>query len=88
MTSSTRRDASAVVRRLASGLGGDDRLTHLEVLPPRPGTRVAWPDWTAPELVAAWQARGITAPWSHQVQAAEAARRGEHVVLSTGTASG
>ena len=88
MTSSTRHDASEVVRRLASGIGGDERLTHLEVLPARPGTRVAWPDWTAPELVESWRARGIDAPWSHQVEAAEAARRGEHVVLSTGTASG
>ncbi len=88
MTSSTRHDASEVVRRLASGIGGDERLTHLEVLPARAGTRAAWPDWTAPELVEAWRARGIDAPWSHQVEAAEAARRGEHVVLSTGTASG
>ncbi|CAN5221760.1 DEAD/DEAH box helicase [soil metagenome] len=35
-----------------------------------------------------WGARGIEAPWTHQVEAAEAAYAGEHVVLSTGTASG
>jgi DEAD/DEAH box helicase domain-containing protein len=39
-------------------------------------------------LVDAWQARGISAPWRHQVEAAQAAHDGEHVVLSTGTASG
>jgi DEAD/DEAH box helicase domain-containing protein len=32
--------------------------------------------------------RGITAPWSHQAEAAAAALRGEHVVVSTGTSSG
>ncbi|MBA2464788.1 MAG: DEAD/DEAH box helicase [Nocardioidaceae bacterium] len=38
--------------------------------------------------MAAWRERGIVDPWEHQVQAAEAAHRGEHVVISTGTASG
>ncbi|MGZ5417201.1 MAG: DEAD/DEAH box helicase [Nocardioides sp.] len=88
MTSPTRHDASEVLRRLASGVARDERLTHLEVLPPRAGIRTSWPVWTAPVLVDAWRSRGIDAPWSHQVEAAEAARRGEHVVLSTGTASG
>ncbi len=91
MTSRTRTepsDASAVLRRLARRPDRDDRLTHLEVLPARAGTRVDWPTWTAPALVASWRERGIERPWSHQVEAAEAARRGEHVVLSTGTASG
>ena len=39
-----------------------------------------------------WSARSPTAasarPWSHQVQAAELAHAGRHVVVSTGTASG
>ena len=39
-------------------------------------------------LLDAWRGRGIERPWSHQVAAAEAARQGRHVVLSTGTASG
>jgi DEAD/DEAH box helicase domain-containing protein len=34
------------------------------------------------------QGQGITEPWTHQALAAEAAHRGEHVVLATGTASG
>jgi len=33
-------------------------------------------------------ARGLREPWSHQVEAAEAAWSGRHVVVSTGTASG
>ena len=37
---------------------------------------------------AAFTARGVTRPWRHQVDAAEAAHAGRHVVLATGTASG
>jgi DEAD/DEAH box helicase domain-containing protein len=87
-SSPARADAAGVLGRIASAGDRADRLTHLEVLPARPGTRAPWPTWTAPELVAAWRGCGIEEPWSHQVAAAEAARRGEHVVLSTGTASG
>jgi DEAD/DEAH box helicase domain-containing protein len=57
-------------------------------LPPRPGKRSAWPAGTPGVLIDRLAARGIDAPWSHQAQAAEAARRGEHVVVATGTASG
>lgn len=77
-----------LVRVLAARGGHDERLTHLEVLPARAGRTAPWPAWLPEDLVAAWRRRGIEAPWEHQVQAAEAARRGEHVVLSTGTASG
>ena len=68
VTSPTRHDASEVLRRLASGVARDERLTHLEVLPPRAGIRAPWPVWTAPALVDAWRSRGIDAPWSHQVE--------------------
>ncbi len=74
--------------RLTRAAGREDRLTHLEVLPPRTGERGEWPAWAAPELVRAWAARGIGSPWTHQVAAAEAAHSGSHVVVSTGTASG
>jgi DEAD/DEAH box helicase domain-containing protein len=83
------RDTSAdVLRRLTAPTGRAERLVHLEVLPARPGVRVGWPEWAPPALVEAWRVRGIPLPWRHQVEAAEAARDGEHVVLSTGTASG
>jgi DEAD/DEAH box helicase domain-containing protein len=65
-----------------------ERLTHTEVLPPREGTRLDWPAWTPPELRERWRERGVDAPWAHQVEAAEAARSGRHVVVATGTASG
>jgi DEAD/DEAH box helicase domain-containing protein len=76
------------VERLITPSGRADRLTHLEVLPSRPGSRVPWPAWLPPSLVSAWAARGIEQPWSHQVEAASTAYAGHHVVLSTGTASG
>ncbi|WP_182526888.1 DEAD/DEAH box helicase [Nocardioides dongkuii] len=63
-------------------------MTHLEVLPARAGERAAWPAWAAPDVVAAFEARGISSPWRHQAAAADAAHHGQHVVLATGTASG
>jgi DEAD/DEAH box helicase domain-containing protein len=39
-------------------------------------------------VVRAFVDRGIASPWSHQLDAANLARDGRHVVLSTGTASG
>lgn len=47
-----------------------------------------WPSWVDAGIRAALAARGITTPWSHQVEAAEIAHSGRHVVISTGTASG
>lgn len=66
----------------------DSALRHVEHLPGRDGRHSEWPAWTAPALVAALVGAGIGRPWSHQVEAAEAVRRGEDVVLATGTASG
>ena len=54
----------------------------------RPGQRAAWPDDVPEALIERLAARGISAPWVHQAQAAEAAMHGEHVVVATGTASG
>jgi DEAD/DEAH box helicase domain-containing protein len=76
-----------MVRR-HSRAGADDPLTHVERVPAREGVPVPWPAWVSDELRAALAGAGIEAPWRHQVEAAEAARRGEHVVIATGTASG
>ena len=87
MAPRTQQSVADALERLSSQ-GREDRLTHLEVLPPRQGRRAAWPAWTDPRLVDAWRSRGIEQPWSHQSAAAEAAYGGQHVVISTGTASG
>ena len=79
---------AALVARLSAVPGREGRLTHLEVRPSRPARHADWPAWAAPSLVEAYVARGLAQPWSHQVDAAEAAWTGRHVVVSTGTASG
>ncbi len=64
------------------------RVTHVRKLPARPGRTVAWPTWVHPDLLHAYGRRGIARPWQHQVDVAELARAGRHVVVATGTASG
>ncbi|MEZ5131666.1 MAG: DEAD/DEAH box helicase [Mycobacterium sp.] len=85
-----------------SGFGGDllaavcgggvasrsHSLLHVAEIPARGGEPVGWPDWVHPDLLGALAGRGIAAPWSHQVEAADLAHAGRDVVISTGTASG
>ena len=49
---------------------------------------VPLPDGLHPKVLAALERRGLTALYAHQADAFEAAARGEHVMVSTGTASG
>ena len=77
---------------LACAVDGTDRdehpLRHVSDLAPRRARHQAWPQWADPDVVRAFADRGITAPWTHQAEAADLAHSGRHVVLSTGTASG
>ncbi len=73
---------------LLAGGSNDDCLRHVAELPAREEVVLDWPAWTPVELVAALAQQGVTAPWPHQVQAAELARSGTSVVVATGTASG
>jgi DEAD/DEAH box helicase domain-containing protein len=73
---------------LAGTDSGESPLRHVAELPARPGRPRRWPDWAEPDVVAAFTDRGITMPWSHQIDAAELVHAGRHVVVSTGTASG
>ncbi|MCV7346981.1 DEAD/DEAH box helicase [Mycolicibacterium rhodesiae] len=63
-------------------------LLHVAELPARQASAAQWPAWADPDVLRAFHAHGIAEPWSHQVQAAELAHAGRHVVISTGTASG
>ncbi|MEP6563131.1 MAG: DEAD/DEAH box helicase, partial [Nakamurella sp.] len=63
-------------------------ITHVEQLPWRPGRPQDWPGWVPGQVRAAFVAKGIYQPWSHQAQAAELAHSGRDVVVATGTASG
>ncbi len=80
--------AVGLLDRLTTGRGRDGRLTHLELLPSRRAEVADWPAWTPQVIRDAYAARGVSAPWRHQVLAAEEAWAGRHVVISTGTASG
>lgn len=77
-----------LLNALLAGGRRADRLTHVEHLPGRPASFAPWPAWADAELVAGYHALGIDQPWTHQVEAAEAAWSGRHTVLSTATGSG
>ncbi len=64
------------------------RVTYSTILPGRAGQHADWPGWVPVELIAALAGAGITAPWLHQAEAADLARSGQSVIISTGTASG
>jgi DEAD/DEAH box helicase domain-containing protein len=63
-------------------------VTHVHRMPVRDSRTLPWPAWVSPELRARLEAQGVSAPWRHQVEAAQLARDGSHVVVATGTASG
>jgi DEAD/DEAH box helicase domain-containing protein len=90
-------DSAAADRVTSSGnralgiLLGDPnagRPVHVEHIPARAGRPVPWPGWVPDEITAAFAARGITAPWTHQASAASHARAGRNVIISTAAASG
>ncbi|MEV6432783.1 DEAD/DEAH box helicase [Nocardia sp. NPDC051463] len=79
----------SLLNRVLSGApDGDPRLTHVVELPARAAVTTNWPDWASPEVVEAFHATGIAAPWTHQTKTADLAAGDKHVVVSTGTASG
>ena len=81
-------DALRLLELLRSPAHRRGRLVHVEEVPERPGVRAAWPDWVDPAVRSACRSAGVRMPWAHQVAAADLARSGSSVVVSTGTASG
>ncbi|MCY7400354.1 MAG: DEAD/DEAH box helicase, partial [Nocardioides sp.] len=79
---------AALIDRLTAVPGREDRLQHLEVLPPRAAVHEDWPQWVPHDVRDAFVAQGVARPWRHQVVAADAAHTGDHVIVATGTASG
>ncbi len=82
------RTAVAILDRLLAAPGRRERVTHVEIVPARPGTTTDWPAWAHPRLIEQLAAVGIRQPWSHQVAAAEHAWAGQSVVLSASTSAG
>lgn len=81
-----RGDGAALTQALARRYA--DRITGHFIVPGRAGSYADLPDDLPPALATALRARGIDRLYSHQAQAWEATRRGEHVVVVTPTASG
>jgi DEAD/DEAH box helicase domain-containing protein len=63
-------------------------VTTWRRVPARSARTTRWPKALDPRLISTIQAQGIGQPYVHQAQAMEAVLAGEHVVLSTSTASG
>jgi DEAD/DEAH box helicase domain-containing protein len=77
--------AAALILRLGAESG---RLVHVEHIAARTGRRAPWPEWVPAELTARFSGIGVPAPWAHQAVAADLARSGKNVIISTPAASG
>jgi DEAD/DEAH box helicase domain-containing protein len=79
--------ATDVAASWADLLEGEE-IAYSGVEPARQARIEPLPDELDPRLASALVANGVTALYRHQAEAWEAARRGENVVVTTGTASG
>jgi len=76
------------VEVLRAELGQRGQLVHLERIPPRPAVFGELEAPLRPELADSLVRRGIERLYVHQTEAINAVRKGEHVAIVTGTASG
>ncbi|HKU29343.1 MAG TPA: DEAD/DEAH box helicase [Arthrobacter sp.] len=65
-----------------------EQLRHVHTIPARQAVHEAWPEWVHTDIVDAYGNLGIQEPYRHQIEAADIAHSGQHVVIATGTASG
>jgi DEAD/DEAH box helicase domain-containing protein len=63
-------------------------ITAVRRFPAREAEFSEFPSWIHSDLVAAYKAKGVRQPYSHQAAAAEAVHDGKNVVIVTPTASG
>src|SRR3954469_22762530 len=74
---------------LLAGTSKDEQpVTYVHRLPMRRSQSRQWPDWVGADLRDRLVERGGAEPWRHQIEAAQLAHDGRHVVVATGTASG
>jgi len=66
----------------------EEEVAHRGLEPAREARSESLPDDLDPRVASALVGAGITSLYRHQAEAWEAARRGENVVVTTGTASG
>jgi DEAD/DEAH box helicase domain-containing protein len=63
-------------------------LTAIRHFPAREAQFAEFPTWVHPGLIAAYAAKGVRHPYTHQAAAAEMAHAGKNIVIVTPTASG
>src|SRR5262249_6421332 len=63
-------------------------LTAVRHFPARNAQFAEFPAWVQADLVAAYAAKGVRCPYTHQAAAAEMAHAGKNIVVVTPTASG
>src|ERR1700685_623464 len=63
-------------------------ITAVRRFPARNAEFAEFPSWIHTDLAAAYKAKGVRQPYSHQAEAAEAVHAGKNVVIVTPTASG
>jgi DEAD/DEAH box helicase domain-containing protein len=82
----------ARVSRVLDTFAARDRdgeiLTAVRHYPAREAQWAEFPEWIHADLRAAYSAKGVRQPYTHQAAAAEAVRAGKNVVIVTPTASG
>ncbi|ADG86952.1 DEAD/DEAH box helicase domain protein [Thermobispora bispora DSM 43833] len=86
--SSRQGGAGELLGRLLAVPARRGLVTHVEHVPAREGGDARWPDWVPEPLVGRLRHLGISGLWEHQLATAEHVRRGENVIIATGTASG
>jgi DEAD/DEAH box helicase domain-containing protein len=73
---------------LPDGLLAGEEVAYVETEPARPPLTAPLPDALDGRVARALQQQGITELFHHQAEAWDAAARGEHLIVTTGTASG
>jgi DEAD/DEAH box helicase domain-containing protein len=63
-------------------------ITAVRRFPAKEAQYAAFPQWMHADLIAAYAAKGVRRPYTHQTEAAEAVHAGKNVVIVTPTASG
>ena len=81
-------DATSFLKQIEKLPSYRDQVVHVEHLKARPARYGRLEQPLPPVLQAALQRGGADKLYSHQAQAINAARRGQHVILATATASG
>jgi DEAD/DEAH box helicase domain-containing protein len=81
-------DTTAFLERIKNVPGYKGQVIHVERFPPREARYGRLDHTLPPELQSALREIGAGKFYTHQAQAINAVRKGLHVVLSTGTASG